>query len=90
MHPSDRRLPASPRRTKKHKRTYFFQPTNSLVGGENLGAREQPEGSLNHQKSEPDQIEISTKLAPTTIPRDPVSPRVDVMVQSSDDSFDGI
>lgn len=90
MYPSDRRLPASPRRAKKHKRTYFFQPTNSLVGGENLGAREQPEGGLNHQKPEPDQLEISTKLAPTTIPGDPASPRVDVMVQSSDDSFDGI
>lgn len=90
MHPRERRLPASPRRAKKHKRTYFFQPTNSLVGGENLDAREQPEGGLKPPRLEPDQIEISTKLAPPAIAADPSSPRVDVTVQSSDDSFDGI
>lgn len=85
-----RRLPVSPRRAKKHKKTYFFQPTNNLVHGENLELQNPLEEAQNPKKTLVSPLKPAVLPPTATLSADPNSPRIENPVQSSDDSFDGI
>lgn len=90
MDPPHNPVLASPRKAKRHKKTYFFQPSNSLMGRASLGSV----GALSVEKSTENRPEpaIDPSITPFSghLSTGPSSPRVDVTLQSSDDSYDGI